>query len=90
MEDLTKAIAGFITTLGGLFLFFGSIAAIILFALGLFIVPATFGWAKLTGVSYDRVCDNSQIVYTLNQIGKWVWVFTLGSVLVLGLVLLFV
>ena len=72
MEDLSKAIAGLVTTLGGLFLFFGSIALIILYVLGLLIVPVTFGWAKLTGESYDRICDNSQIVYTLNQVGKWV------------------
>jgi hypothetical protein len=35
------------------------------------IVPLTWIWGVLTGQSYDRVCDNSEIVYRLNQLGKW-------------------
>jgi len=35
------------------------------------IVPITWIFAKISGQSYDRVCDNSQIVYKLNQVGKW-------------------
>ena len=35
------------------------------------IVPLTWIWGLLTGQSYDRVCDNSEIVYKLNQLGKW-------------------
>jgi hypothetical protein len=35
------------------------------------IVPLTWLWGLITGQSYDRVCDNSEIIYRLNQIGKW-------------------
>ena len=35
------------------------------------VVPITWFWGILTGQSYDRVCDNSEIVYKLNQLGKW-------------------
>ena len=88
MEDIGKAIGGLIATLGGLLFFFGSIFAVIILFLGLAIVPATFLWARLTGESYDRICDNSQIIYTLNQVGKWAWIFTLGGSVLFGLILL--
>jgi hypothetical protein len=35
------------------------------------IVPITWIFGVFTGQSYDRVCDNSEIVYRLNQVGKW-------------------
>jgi hypothetical protein len=35
------------------------------------IVPITWIWGLLTGQSYERVCDNSEIIYKLNQLGKW-------------------
>ena len=35
------------------------------------IVPITWLFGVFTGQSYDRVCDNSEIVYRLNQVGKW-------------------
>jgi hypothetical protein len=56
------------------------IIAIILLFSGLFItialtgasiVPLTWIWGLLTGQSYERVCDNSEILYQLNRIGKW-------------------
>lgn len=40
-------------------------------ALSAAIVPLTFIFGLCTGQSYDRVCDNSEIVYKLNQLGKW-------------------
>lgn len=46
------------------------------------IVPLTWIWGLLTGQSYDRVCDNSEIIYRLNQLGKWT--------IVIGLAILFV
>lgn len=46
------------------------------------IVPLTWIWGFLTGQSYDRVCDNSEIIYRLNQLGKWT--------IVIGLAILFV
>lgn len=42
------------------------------------IVPLTFTFGLITGQSYDRVCDNSEVIYKLNQFGKWVWAFILG------------
>lgn len=39
--------------------------------IGASVVPLTWIWGLLTGQSYDRVCDNSEIIYRLNQIGKW-------------------
>lgn len=39
--------------------------------IGASVVPLTWIWGLLTGQSYERVCDNSEIVYRLNQIGKW-------------------
>ena len=39
--------------------------------IGASVVPLTWIWGLLTGQSYERVCDNSEIVYKLNQIGKW-------------------
>jgi hypothetical protein len=42
------------------------------------IVPLTWIWGLLTGQSYDRVCDNSEVVYKLNQIGKWTIVIGLS------------
>ncbi len=46
------------------------------------IVPLTWIWGLLTGQSYDRVCDNSEIVYKLNQLGKWTIVIGLSLFLV--------
>ena len=42
------------------------------------IVPLTRIWGLLTGQTYDRVCDNSEVVYKLNQIGKWTIVIGLS------------
>jgi hypothetical protein len=42
------------------------------------IVPLTWFWGLLTGQSYDRVCDNSEIIYKLNQLGKWTIVIGLS------------
>ena len=46
------------------------------------IVPITWLFGVFTGQSYDRVCDNSEIVYRLNQVGKWT--------IVIGIALLFI
>jgi hypothetical protein len=45
------------------------------------IVPLTWTWGLITGQSYDRVCDNSEFIYQLNQIGKWTLVIGLGFLL---------
>jgi len=49
------------------------------------VVPLTWFWGLLTGQSYDRVCDNSEIVYKLNQLGKWT-IFAGVAILFIGLV----
>jgi len=49
------------------------------------VVPITWLWGLLTGQSYDRVCDNSEIVYRLNQLGKWT-IFLGISICFIGLV----
>lgn len=46
------------------------------------IVPLTWIWGLLTGQSYDRVCDNSEIVYKLNQLGKWTIAIGLAILLI--------
>lgn len=51
------------------------------------IVPLTWVYGLITGQTYDRVCDNSQILYRLNQIGKWTIV--IGTALLILKYLLF-
>jgi hypothetical protein len=53
------------------------IAVAILSAL---IVPLTWVWGYFTDQSYDRVCDNSEILYQLNQVGKWTLVIGVALV----------
>ncbi len=50
---------------------FGFALFISIAALSAFIVPLTYLYGLATGQSYDRVCDNSEILYKLNQLGKW-------------------
>lgn len=49
------------------------------------IVPLTWAWGLLTGQSYDRVCDNSEIVYKLNQLGKWTLLIGISILFVIGI-----
>jgi hypothetical protein len=65
--------------------------AIILLASGLFItialigasiVPLTWLYGIITGQSYERVCDNSEILYQLNRIGKWTIIILIGILLI--------
>lgn len=49
------------------------------------VVPLTWMWGLITGQSYDRVCDNSEVIYKLNQIGKWTIVIGIAICLI-GLV----
>jgi hypothetical protein len=50
------------------------------------IVPLTWIWGLISGQSYDRVCDNSEVLYRLNQIGKWTIVIGCSFLLVYLLV----
>jgi len=61
-------------------LFSGAFIAIAIMSAA--IVPITWIFGVFTGQSYDRVCDNSEIVYRLNQVGKWT--------IVIGIAFLFV
>ena len=49
------------------------------------VVPLTWIWGLITGQSYDRVCDNSEVIYKLNQIGKWTIVIGI-AICLMGLV----
>lgn len=51
-----------------------------------FIVPMTWLWGVFTDQSYDRVCDNSQFIYQLNQIGKWTIVILFGYLILFLLI----
>ncbi len=56
-----------------------------IFGISILTVPLTFLFGLITGQSYDRVCDNSEILYKLNQFGKWSIIVSLGCVLILGI-----
>lgn len=71
-----------------LIIFAGSILAAIA-VLSLAIVPLTGLWGLFTGQSYARVCDNSEIIYKLNQFGKWCWALAVGGAMIYGVSLLF-
>ena len=49
------------------------------------VVPLTWMWGLITGQSYDRVCDNSEIIYRLNKIGQWTIVIGI-AICLMGLV----
>jgi uncharacterized paraquat-inducible protein A len=56
----------------------------------LLVVLLTFVYGLLTNQSYDRVCDNSEILYRLNKIGRWSFVVSFGFFLVYGIYFLFI
>lgn len=55
--------------------------AVVILAMSILVVPATWIFGLVTGQSYDRVCDNSEIVYQLNRIGKWTILFSFGALM---------
>lgn len=61
---------------------FGGFVFLTLAIVGALIVPLTYIWGLITDQSYDRVCDNSEFIYRLNQIGKWTLVIGLGFLLI--------
>lgn len=81
MESI-KNIIGIIFLLLVVALLLGGSIFLSLAASAALIVPLTYIWGLITGQSYDRVCDNSEIVYRVNQWGKWVWVFIVGFFLI--------
>lgn len=65
------------------FLVFSVSVAVVTFlavvvGMSVLVVPITWVFALATGQTYDRICDNSEILYRLNQIGKWSLVFCVG------------
>jgi len=65
---------------------FGGIILIAIALMSALIVPLTFLWGLITGQSYDRVCDNSEFIYRLNQYGKWSLLIGFGIALIYFLV----
>lgn len=61
---------------------FGGIILIAIALISALIVPLTFLWGLITGQSYDRVCDNSEFIYRLNQYGKWALIIGAGLALI--------
>jgi len=61
---------------------FGGIILIAIALMSALIVPLTFLWGLITGQSYDRVCDNSEFIYRLNQYGKWSLLIGFGILII--------
>jgi hypothetical protein len=78
LSNTISSLIGFILIL--LILFSSFFVAIAIVAA--MIVPLTWIWGLITDQSYDRVCDNSEFIYQLNQIGKWTLVIGLGFLMV--------
>lgn len=76
--DTIKNYLGIILLMFILALAAGGSILVALCVLGALIVPLTYVWGLMTNQSYDRVCDNSEIVYKLNQLGKWTLLISLG------------
>ena len=76
--DTIKNYLGIILLMFILALAAGGYILVALCVLGALIVPLTYVWGLMTNQSYDRVCDNSEIVYKLNQLGKWTLLISLG------------
>lgn len=76
--DTIKNYLGIILLMFILALAAGGAILVALCVVGALIVPLTYVWGLMTNQSYDRVCDNSEIVYKLNQVGKWTLLISLG------------
>ena len=61
---------------------FGGVVLLTIAIVGALIVPLTYIWGLITGQSYERVCDNSEIVYKLNQVGKWTLIISIGMLII--------
>lgn len=68
----------FLVLLIGIILFVFTSFAIAIAVIAALIVPVTFLYGLATRQSYNRVCDNSEIIYQLNRIGKWTIVSLIG------------
>ena len=59
-----------------LFLIFAAHVLFGIYIISLLIVPLTWIWAKLTDQNYYALIDTSNMLYKLNIIGQWSWLFT--------------
>jgi hypothetical protein len=74
---------------------FGKTASfLVLFAVAVFLItalfaavltPLTFLWSVITGKSYSAVCDSSEFIYKMNQLGIWTLAFLAGLAILLML-----
>lgn len=80
--DSIKNYIGILFLMLILALAFGGVVLLALAIVGALIVPLTYIWGLITGQSYDRVCDNSEIVYKLNQVGKWTLLISVGMLII--------
>lgn len=80
--DTIKNYLGVILLIFILALAAGGAILVALCVVGALIVPLTYAWGLLTNQSYDRVCDNSEIIYKLNQVGKWTLVISVGMLII--------
>ena len=83
MQSLTlKNLISFVISLGLCIMVLFGISLISLAIVSALVVPLTWIWGIFTNQSYDRVCDNSQFIYQLNQIGKWTIVIGIGLAII--------
>lgn len=83
MQSLTlKNLISFVISLGLFIMVLFGISLISLAIVSALVVPLTWIWGIFTNQSYDRVCDNSQFIYQLNQIGKWTIVIGIGLAII--------
>ena len=78
MDSLFKTLSGLLGVIILLAIFIGLPIVIGLCIIGALIVPLTALYGVATDQSYARVCDNSEILYRLNQIGKFTLVIGLA------------
>ena len=78
LSNMISSIIGFLLILLILFSWFFFAIAIV----AALVVPLTWIYAQITDRSYDSVCDTSDLIYRLNQIGKWTIVIGLGFFLI--------
>jgi len=83
MQSLTLTnLISFVISLGLFIMVLFGISLISVAIVSALVVPLTWIWGIFTNQSYDRVCDNSQFIYQLNQIGKWTIVIGIGLAII--------
>jgi len=52
------------------------------------IVPLTWIYGLISGKGYSQICDTSETLFKLNQLGRWTWAVLLGLTIIYHLFLL--